>query len=172
MVVNTQCRLCFGSAGRREFKSAQRQRWWNPLLLILLCALPLVSDATQRDSLRYRLESDKPFAEVVSDLRFAIEEQNFRITDTNRVGAVIAKRQQTPFPDSIVIHFCNLEYARRMLSVAPDRLLDMPCRIVVYEYQGKVRVEARLLPQDDPRLTELAPQLNGMLRDMVRFAVE
>ncbi len=140
--------------------------------LILISCLWLAIEAHGAESgPRYTATTDKPFDDTVDDLMYAIGGENFRVTDTNRVGSVIARRGYPSFPDSIVVHFCNLEYARLILSRAPDKLLDMPCRVVVAERDGRVIVETRLLAED-PRLGPLVSEINGILRNVVDTAAE
>lgn len=148
--------------------SAARRTCWLAVFIGLFFARGvLAADGGPR----YTVTTAKPFAEVVDDLMFAIGEENFRVTDSSRVGSAIAKRGHPAFPDSIVVHFCNLEFARVILTRAPDKLLDMPCRVVVAERDQRVVVETRLLAED-PRLGELVPELNNILKSVVDTAAE
>ncbi len=113
----------------------------------------------------------KGFDEVIEDLRFVITEHNYRITGMNQIGDALTERHQTPVPRSTVIHFCNLEHARRMLEVEPEYLIYMPCKVVVYEYGDSVRVATQLLP-DHPVMHDLVGKVNDMLRRIVSYAVE
>ena len=131
-------------------------RRWISLISVILLAFYGLSVVAEEVALRYKALTAKPFVEVMADLEFAISEYNFRITGYNRVGEAIAERQQSSFPQATVVHFCNLEYAREFLVLAADYLLHMPCRIAVYEQDQQVVVEARLLPEDDPRLGALS----------------
>lgn len=119
-------------------------------------------------------ETTKPFADVVHELEFAITERNFRITGRNTIGNEIRKRGYPGFPNMEVIHFCNLEYAREMLTLAPRFVAQMPCRITVHEERGRVLVGLVWLPQDqaDPRIRHFAQRMNGLLREIVQFAVQ
>lgn len=142
------------------------------LILLVIVCLFFAHGALATDvGPRYAATTAKTFADTVDDLMFAIGGENFRVTDSNRVGSVIAERGNPAFPDSIVVHFCNLEYARLILSRAPDKLLDMPCRVVVAERDERVIVETRLLAED-PRLGELVDEINDILKRVVDTAVE
>ncbi len=140
-------------------------------LILILCLWLATGASGAETGSRYVATTSKPFDDTVDDLMYAIGGENFRVTDSNRVGSVIAKRGYTSFPDSLVVHFCNLEYARLILSRAPDKLLEMPCRVVVAERDGHVVVETRLLA-DDPRLGPLIGEINDILRRVVDTAVE
>lgn len=119
---------------------------------------------------RYQASVERAYEEVLADVEFAITEHNFRVTDGNRIGEAIRERGHPSFQRSQIVHFCNLEYARRFLEAAPDYLLHMPCKIVVYERDGRVVVETRLLPEDDSRVQTLSREVNQMLRDIVDYA--
>jgi uncharacterized protein (DUF302 family) len=118
---------------------------------------------------RYEQSSSKSYADAVEDLRFAVAEQNFRITSSNEIGSAIAARGFEDMPDSIVVHICNLNLARQLLERAPDRLLDMPCRLTIREDGDGVRIQARLVDETDERLVDLAPRINAILKDIVDF---
>ncbi len=140
-------------------------------LILIFCVCLAVEASGEEVGPRYSATTHKSFEDTVDDLMYAIGGENFRVTDTNRVGSVIAERGHPAFPDSIVVHFCNLEYARLILSRAPDKLIDMPCRAVVAERDGLVVVETRLLAED-PRLGPLVGEINAILQRVVDLAVE
>ncbi|MFO1350560.1 MAG: DUF302 domain-containing protein [Gammaproteobacteria bacterium] len=121
---------------------------------------------------RYRAVTQHPFDDVLADINFAISQHNFRITGGNHIGGAIGERLGKSFPRSEIIHFCNLEYARRMLEAAPDNLLHMPCKIVVYERNGEVVIETQLLPEHDANIGALNAEINGMLREIVDYAAQ
>ena len=128
--------------------------------------------SSQDPAPRFTAHSSKTFDDVLADLEFAIGEHNFRITGRNTIGTAISQRGDIELPPSTVVHFCNLEYARQFLQVAPQYLLHMPCRIAVYQTDGKVTVEARLLPENDPALKPLSREINRILEAIVATAVE
>lgn len=145
-----------------------RRRLLMALVLVCLAGPALAdgSDARQR----YRSISQRPFAEVMQDVEFAITNHNFRITGASHIGRAIAERHDRAFPEVEVVHFCNLEYARRFLQVEPDFVSYMPCRIAVFETDAGVVVETWLMPENDPRIGDLSREVNGILRDIVDYA--
>jgi uncharacterized protein (DUF302 family) len=138
---------------------------------LILALLPILSLADPQ-GLRYRANADKPFDEVLDDLKVAISEHNFRLTGESRIGRAIAEREHIPFPRATALHFCNLEYARRLLQIDPAYLLHMPCRVTAYQQTDGVRVSTRLLPQDDPRTLAINQEINRILRAIVDEALE
>jgi uncharacterized protein (DUF302 family) len=121
-----------------------------------------------------RASTTKPFKTVVDEVDFAIAEHNFRITGRNTVGSAIRERGHTNFPEVEILSFCNLENARKFIELDNHYAGQMPCRIAIYQAEGKVWVSAPLLPEKhaDPRLDPLAKALNKEIRDIVEFAVE
>ncbi|MGI9320866.1 MAG: DUF302 domain-containing protein [Thiogranum sp.] len=142
------------------------------LVFILMNVVACGPGFEQDPATRYTLHTSKSFDDVLTDLEFAIGEQNFRLTGRNTIGAAITERGEFDLPAATVLHFCNLEYARQILQVAPQYLLHMPCRIAVYQQEGKVTVEARLLPENDPAVRLLSQRVNRILEVIVSNAVE
>jgi len=85
---------------------------------------------------------------VLAELQIAISENNFRVTGHSRVGKVIRDRGDKDFPDYDTIQFCNLSYAKSILSISPHAIRYMPCDAVVYKYQDKTIVSVHLLPDN------------------------
>ena len=155
-------------------------RNWTPFaaktviafVLILMTVAACGSRPGQDPAPRHTAHSSKSFDDVLADLEFAIGEHNFRLTGRDTIGEAIARRDDIDLPPATVLHFCNLEYARQLLEVAPQYLLHMPCRIAVYEQAGQVTVEARLLPENDPALRPLSQRINRILEEIVSSALE
>lgn len=122
----------------------------------------------------YKATTNKPYDDVLAELKVAITDYNFRVTAHSRVGKVIRDRGTTDFPDYDTIQFCNLSHAKRLLQISPDAVRHMPCNVVLYVKQGKVIIETRLLPTDTPirELNEFSEEMNGQLREIVDFAAE
>jgi len=113
---------------------------------------------------------DKAFDDVVEDLLVSIGGHNFRLTEQARIGDAIAERAGQAFLRVTVLHFCNLELARRLLELKPSFSLRMPCRISVRATaDGKVQIETLLLPEagGEAALNTFAARVNALLRDIV-----
>lgn len=121
----------------------------------------------------YQAETTKPIQEVVDDLKLIIAEKNFRLTGHNQIGKAIRERDGGGFPDYDVLQFCNLSYAKELLSIDPDAVRYMPCTLAVYAKNGKVLVIARLMPTDtvNPRINQFGEKINGLLKEMIGYAV-
>jgi uncharacterized protein (DUF302 family) len=144
------------------------------IVLFMVAAACSQPHSTSYRDLLVRHTTDKPFADVVDELEFAISERNFRITGANEVGSALRDRGFEGFPDMQVIHFCSLEYAHEVLAIDPDYIAMMPCRITVHVREGKTIITLIMLPEDhpDPRVNAFAARINGLLREIAAFAIE
>lgn len=140
------------------------------VLFFVSCAVISQSESVQY----YQMETEKPYDDVLVELEGAIADNNFRITGHSHVGKVIRERGVKDFPDYDTIQFCNLTYAKLLLQVAPEAIRHMPCTVFMYKTKGKTIVTIRLLPTDtnNKELNELSFTINGMLKQIVDFAVE
>ncbi|EIJ42554.1 hypothetical protein BegalDRAFT_1676 [Beggiatoa alba B18LD] len=130
----------------------------------------LISNGYAED---FRLTTQKPFADVVQDIEYAIQAQNFRITSENHIGQAIRERGNAQFPLATIIHFCNLQYAETLLILEPDLLLNMPCRIAIYEDKQQVIISTPQLPAtDNPTLKPLIIEINHILQTIVQTGAE
>ncbi len=151
-----------------------RRRFYIGIRLLAICGcFAGIAAPSHGDDPGYRhsARSQKPFREVIADLKFAITEHNYRITGENAIGSALSRRHGREYPQALVLHFCNLEEAAQILKAAPDFLLHMPCKVVVYETDEGVVVETWLLPED-ARVREHVAAVNAMLQSIVDAAVE
>lgn len=122
----------------------------------------------------YQQQTQKPYADVLAELKLAISEHNFRITAHSQVGKIIRKRGTSGFPDYDTLQFCNLERAQKLLLLEAKAVRHMPCNIVLYSQAGRVTINVRLLPIDttNQALNQLSSQINQSLQEIVDFSVE
>jgi uncharacterized protein (DUF302 family) len=145
------------------------------VLLVLSCAATgeaLTPGQLDQDTRRYTVATEKPFDDVVEDIVFAIGQHNYRITGRNDIGKAIAKRSGQPYPAFAVLHFCNIQVAKRIYDINPDFALHMPCRIAVRAAGDRVIIESRLIPENDPDMHALAVKINRMMRDIADYAAQ
>lgn len=151
-------------------------RWWKLLWLLTALAGAGAGHAAgvgpdAHGIVRYTV--DKPFAEVIFELNFAITDHNFRITGRNSIGSGLRDRGYKDFPEVEVIHFCSLELAHEVLELDPGYVALMPCRLSVHEQGGKTVISLVTLPLDhpNPKVNDFARKVNAELREIVEFAV-
>lgn len=148
----------------------------SSLFLIVSCThqSTQLSSTESEVVIYYQAETDKPYDDVLAELEIAIAEHNFRITGHSRVGKVIRDRGTKDFPNYDTLQFCNLTHAKTLLQMSPHAVSYMPCNVVVYEFNGKIRVKTHLLPThtDNPELNHFAEEMNKSLKEIVDFAIE
>lgn len=145
------------------------------LILCILAAACAIPNSQLTDTIHYyQMITKKPYDDVLAELKIAITEQNFRITSHSRVGKVIRQRDNISFPNYDTIQFCNLTHAKTLLELSSDTLRHMPCSVVVYTENDRVIVKTRLLPinKANPKINAFSEKINGILKDIVDFAVE
>ncbi len=144
--------------------------------LILACLLlpACVQPQSAEQERWYQATTQKPYADVLTELELAITENNFRITGHNHIGSVIRERDNVDFPDYDTFQFCNLTLARQMLEISPAAVAYMPCNVAVRTENGKVVIVTHLLPTDGPdaRLNAFFHDMNEKLKKIVDFAAE
>lgn len=121
---------------------------------------------------RYRVTADKDFDDVIQDLEFMITQNNFRLTGRNNVGHAIAESLEKDYPESQVIHFCSIQKAKKIIELNPDFIFHMPCKISAHERDGKVIIEAQLIPENNAKMKSLAMEINAMMREIADYAAE
>jgi uncharacterized protein (DUF302 family) len=136
------------------------------------CTKNLTPEQLDQDARRYSISTDKSFDDVIEDIKFAISQRNYRITGTNNIGKAISKRSNNPYPDSTILHFCNIQVAKQVFEINPDFLLHMPCRIAVRKVSDGILIEARLIPENDTDMHALALKVNAMLREIVDYGAK
>lgn len=153
----------------------------KPLILLLVMLVhgpvlasepPPSAESLDAATKRYTVSTQKPFGDVIDDLEFAITQNNYRITGRNQIGEGISHSENIAYPKSTIIHFCSIRAAKEIYDINPDFLLHMPCRITLYEDQGSVIIEARLVPEIDPKMQEISLRINAMMRSIADYAAE
>lgn len=171
-----------------HFRSGIHSGKWGciPWLNIVWILFFLLASTTHADANSYKAQAgkdiknlsipffstvtDKEFDDVIEDLLIVIAENNFRLNQHARIGKAIARRNNISFPRATVLHFCNLNYARQLLEIAPDYLLRMPCRVSIWPKNEKSTIiEVWLLPEDDERTVEFAKKINAILINIVSY---
>ena len=145
------------------------------LILNLMISACAGSNNRYSDTIHYySTTTQKPYDDVLSELKIAITDQNFRITSHSRVGKVIRQRDDIEFPDYDTIQFCNLTHAKTLLELSPETVRHMPCSVVVYDNGNNVTVITRLLPTDtgNKEVNALSNKMNSILKEIVDFAVD
>ena len=120
----------------------------------------------------YEKTSKKTLSDILEDAEFSITEHNLRIVDQLHIGQAIRERGNKQFPDFEIILYCNLTFAEKILSLAPDMINICPGRITVRGAQDLYIISAPLWPEhnDNAALNRLMLDMNGMVRTIVDYA--
>ncbi len=123
----------------------------------------------------YRLESSKPFDEVVANLERQTAEHKFRVLHVHDVQATLAEKgfQRDPVK---IIEICNAGFAHQALRKDMHVALFMPCRFAVHTENGRTVVtlgRPSMISQMMPGvgLDELAADVEKTLRSVMEKSV-
>lgn len=144
----------------------------RPVLWLLLGAGLLPAAAAAAGTGLQEAYSEKAFAIVVQDARFAITEYNFRIVETLNIGTAIRERGNSNFPQHLVILFCNISLAEAGLSASSHFIDHCPYRLSVSETPSGVRIGVTQLPehQGPDALRKLNRKINVLLGKILDYA--
>ncbi len=101
-------------------------------------------EKTQAVSLAYVVESSRSFDELVEDVQKKVAENGFRVLYVHDVQKTLQDKG-FPFPGYKIVELCNAKLAHAVLQADRNIGLMMPCKINVYERDGK-RFIAGMLP--------------------------
>jgi uncharacterized protein (DUF302 family) len=126
-------------------------------------------------SFAYRLESDKPFDEVVRNLHEQTTAHGFRVLAEHDVQATLAEKSLERGPLKI-IEVCNAGFAHEATQKDIGVAIFMPCRYSIHTANGKTRVTlarpsmiAQMMPE--ARLDDLADNVEGTLKSIMEKSV-
>ncbi len=127
------------------------------------------------DKLAYRMESDKPFAEVAAGIEKQAAEHQFRVLAIHDVQETLAEKGFERGPLKI-IEVCNAGFAHKATQIDIHVALFMPCKFTVHTEGDKTIVTlarptiiADMLP--DAGLNELATEVENTLKKVMAAAV-
>ena len=95
-------------------------------------------------NLAYTVKSGRSFDELVEDVQKKIAENGFRVLYVHDVQKTLQDKGFT-FPGYKIIELCNAKLAHVVLQADRNIGLMMPCKINVYERDGK-RFVSGMLP--------------------------
>lgn len=121
----------------------------------------------------YIVESQKTFAQAVSDLDAAVRRRQFGVLHVHDLGTTLRSKGQAFAGECKVFEVCSPAQAAKVL--ASDRRLNMalPCRISVYTEHGGTRI-GMLKPvpmlgalSADPALAAVAEEVERATMQMI-----
>jgi len=127
------------------------------------------------DKFAYRLESAKPFDEVVANIEAETANHKFRVLAVHDVQNTLKEKGFDRDPIKI-IEICNAGFAHQALQKNMNVALFMPCRFAVYTEGGKTIVNlgrptmiSEMMP--DAGLTDLAAGVEETFKKIMTASV-
>lgn len=119
-------------------------------------------------------ETDLPFGQAVEKARALLQEAGYGILSEIDVKAKLEEKLGVEREPYVILGACNPPLARRGLDAEPDLGALLPCNVVVYEREGRVRVAA---VEPGTMLSvvgneELGPIAQGVREDLTRVVDE
>lgn len=118
--------------------------------------------------LSYTVESNRKFDEIVADVEKKISENGFKVLYVHDVQKTMQDKGFS-FPEYKIIELCNARFAHEVLQADKEIGLFMPCKVNVYEKDGK-RYISGMLPT---LISKFFPNINlGSVPDEVELIIK
>lgn len=120
----------------------------------------------------YTIQTQKTFDVAVADVQTQISANGFRVLYVHDVQKDIAEKgfKIEPFK---IIELCNAKYATQFLNAEMKIGLCMPCKINVYQKDGRIYISTMqpgiIFPQFFPHanLGDAPAEIDKILRDII-----
>lgn len=86
------------------------------------------------------VESSKPFDRAVADLRRSVADNGFSVLHIHALSDTLASKGQPIDKQVSVLEVCGARIASQLLCLDPMVSLALPCRIAVFEHEGRTRM--------------------------------
>jgi uncharacterized protein (DUF302 family) len=111
---------------------------------------------------------NRPFDDVVKDVRDALAEQGFGIVTEVDMQATLHNKIGVDIDPQIILGACNPKYAHRSLQAEPSIGLLLPCNVVVRKTDAGTMVEMinpemMITITDNPAISGIADEVTEML---------
>jgi uncharacterized protein (DUF302 family) len=116
----------------------------------------------------YIVESKKPLARVAADLEAAAQRNKFGVLGVHDLRQKMADKGVTFERECRVFEVCNPNQAKKVLEANLEISTALPCRISVYEQDGKTRLAtikptAMLALYPNPELRAVAEDVEATI---------
>ena len=123
--------------------------------------------------MQYVVDSNKSVAQAAEDLAKAVAANGFGVLHVYDLKQTLASKGVELPNECRIFEVCNPRQASKVLQNDMNLSVALPCRIAVYEVNGRTRV-ATLRPtellaelSDDPRLTDTAIDVETAIEAMI-----
>jgi uncharacterized protein (DUF302 family) len=123
----------------------------------------------------YITETRKDFDTAVKDLEDAVKRNKYGVLHTHDVQTTL-KAKGIDFPNRVrILEVCNPQRASRVLTAHIPVNLALPCRISVFEQEGKIKIgmiKPTFLLSVFPHQEQLKAEAEAVEQDTVRIIEE
>lgn len=123
----------------------------------------------------YITETKKDFETAVKDLEAAVKRHKYGVLHIHDVQKTL-KDKGIDFPNRVrILEVCNPQRASRVLTAHMPVNLALPCRISVFEQEGKIKIgmiKPTFLLSVFPYGEELKGEAQGVEQDTIRMIEE
>ena len=121
-------------------------------------------------------ESAKTVAQATADLEAAVKKHGFGVLHVYDLKATLKEKGAPIDNECRVLEVCNPQHARNVLNSDMSMNMALPCRVSVYEEDGKTKIglispKALLaMLSDAPELRAIAEEVESAMERMIEDA--
>ena len=121
----------------------------------------------------YIVDSKKTFDQAAADLDAVVRRHQFGVLHVHDLGTTLRSKGIEFKDECKVFEVCSPSQAAKVLGIDMQLNMALPCRISVWHKDGQTRIgmirpALMLAPlSDDPRLAEIAAEVERATRDMI-----
>ncbi|WP_405243464.1 DUF302 domain-containing protein [Lentisalinibacter salinarum] len=121
-------------------------------------------------------ESSKSVEQATADLQEAVKKHGFGVLHIYDLKATLKEKGAPIENECRVLEVCNPQQAQKVLSSDMSMNMALPCRVSVYEQDGRTRIgllspkEMLGLLSDRPELADVAAEVEAAMQRMIEDA--
>lgn len=124
----------------------------------------------------YTVETEKSVKKAIEDLQVSLKEEKFGLLWMFDIKDKLHEKELEFEKEFIVLEVCNPHEAQKVLNENEMAGYFLPCKIVVYEKDGKTKMgmpkpSALISMLDDPELERIAKDIEARLITCLNKAV-
>lgn len=121
------------------------------------------------------VESKKTVSQVMADLETAVSRHKFGILGQHNLQETLAKKGVEFARECLIVEVCNPHQAKKVLEANLEISTALPCRISVYEEEGKTKLAtikptAMIALYPNPELTGVAREVEAVVEAIMAEA--